>query len=121
MVPDLEPEVKNTNGITCSMSGWNDLTARTWRLYGRGRQLHSLLARFSCLNLPILPHSPLVLTYLEDDYLLLPSVASYACMIVISAVKQIIPAWQITSLDNVRPYYQILGVFVCSENQKIFN
>lgn len=42
-------------------------------------------------------------------------------MVVISAVEQIIPAWQITSLDNVRPCDQILGIFVRSENQKIFN
>lgn len=42
-------------------------------------------------------------------------------MVVISAVEQITPAWQITSLDNVRLYDQILGIFVRSENRKIFS
>jgi len=40
---------------------------------------------------------------------------------VISAVEQMIPVWLITSLGNVRPSDQILGIFICSEKQKIFN
>lgn len=119
VVPGLEPEVKNHrwHHLLHVWLEWPDCHD-TGSLWQRQRQLQSLPARFSCLNLPVLPHSALVLTYLEDDNLLLPSVASYACMVVISAVEQIIPAWQITSLVNVRPYDQILGIFVCPENQK---
>lgn len=99
---------------------WPDRCATGSVRQGQG-QLQGLRAGFSCLHLPVLRHSAPVPIDLGDDNLPLPSVASYACMAVISAVEQMILVWQITSLGNARPYDPILGIFVCSENQKIFN
>lgn len=87
---------------------------------GQG-QLRGLWAGFGCLHFSVLPHSAPVPIDLGDDNLPLPSVASYACMVVISAVEQMILVWRITSLGNARLYDPILEIFICSENQKIYN
>jgi len=42
-------------------------------------------------------------------------------MVVISAIEEVIPLWEITDLGNRRPYDQILRIFICSEKQKMFS
>lgn len=77
-------------------------------LQKRQKQLQSLQAGFSCLNLSALPHSALVLIYLEGNNLLLTSVASYACIVVITAVEQMNPAFQYEAILSNSQYFYLL-------------